>query len=94
MVQHIFSIRPAKNIDDEAGNVIETHEHKGHFKKAVRPQAKPYVSTILFGAVLVVVGIGFIREGPKHIPALAAYTVGGVLILLTILLVVWLVRNR
>jgi hypothetical protein len=60
----------------------------------MRPQAKEYLSTILMGAVLVLVGVGFIREGPKHIPAFAAYTAGGVLILLTILVVVWLVRNR
>ena len=60
----------------------------------MRPQAKAYLSTILMGAVLVLVGVGFIREGPKHIPAFAAYTAGGVLILLTILVVVWLVRNR
>ena len=44
--------------------------------------------------VLILVGMGFIREGPKHIPVFAAYTAGGVLILLTIFLVVWLVRNR
>jgi hypothetical protein len=60
----------------------------------MRPQAKAYLSTILMGAVLVLVGVGFIREGPKHIPAFAAYTAGGVLILLTILVVAWLVRNR
>src|SRR5439155_23701191 len=72
-------------------NVIQTHEHAGEF---MRPQAKAYLSTILIGVVLVLVGVGFIREGPKHIPAFAAYTAGCFLILLTIILVVWLVRNR
>ena len=60
----------------------------------MRPQAKAYLNAIWIAVVLVLVGVGFIREGPKHIPAFAAYTAGGVLILLTILLVVWLVRNR
>ncbi|PYJ77395.1 MAG: hypothetical protein DME69_10670 [Verrucomicrobia bacterium] len=58
------------------------------------PQAKVYFSTILIGVVLVLVGIGFISEGPKHIPAFAAYAAGAVLILLAILAVIWLVRNR
>jgi hypothetical protein len=60
----------------------------------MRAQAKAYLSTILIGVVLILVGVGFIREGPKHIPAFAAYIAGGILILLTILLVVWLARNR
>ncbi len=60
----------------------------------MRPQAKTYLNAIWIGVVLVLVGVGFIREGPKHIPAFAAYTAGGILILLTIFLVVWLVRNR
>ncbi len=60
----------------------------------MRPQAKVYFSTILIGVVLVLVGIGFISEGPKHIPAFAAYAAGAVLILLPILAVIWLVRNR
>ncbi len=60
----------------------------------MRPQAKAYLSTILIGVVLILIGVGFIREGPKHIPAFAAYTAGGILILLTIFLVVWLVGNR
>ena len=60
----------------------------------MRPQAKVYFSTILIGVVLVLVGIGFISEGPKHIPAFAAYAAGAVLILLAILAVIWLVRNR
>ncbi len=60
----------------------------------MRPQAKVYVGTILIGVVLVLVGIGFISEGPKHIPAFAAYAAGAVLILLAILAVIWLVRNR
>ena len=60
----------------------------------MRPQAKVYFGTILIGVVLVLVGIGFISEGPKHIPAFAAYAAGAVLILLAILAVIWLVRNR
>ncbi len=60
----------------------------------MRPQAKVYLGTILIGVVLVLVGIGFISEGPKHIPAFAAYAAGAVLILLAILAVIWLVRNR
>jgi hypothetical protein len=60
----------------------------------MRPQAKAYLGTILIGMVLALLGVGFIREGPKHIPAFAAYTAGGILILLTILSVMWLVRNR
>jgi hypothetical protein len=59
----------------------------------MRPQAKAYLGTILIGVVLVLLGVGFIREGPKHIPALAADAAGGVLILVTILVVIWLVRN-
>jgi protein-S-isoprenylcysteine O-methyltransferase Ste14 len=76
------------------GKVIETHEHAGRVQRAVRPQAKAYLGTILIGAVLVLVGVGFVSEGPKHIPAVVAYAAGAVLILLTILLVIWLVRNR
>jgi len=60
----------------------------------VRAQARAYLGTILIGVVLVLVGVGFISEGPKHIPAFAAYAAGGVLILLTILVVIWLVRRR
>ena len=60
----------------------------------MHPQAKVYFSTILIGVVLVLVGIGFISEGPKHIPAFAAHAAGAVLILLAILAVIWLVRNR
>jgi len=60
----------------------------------MRPQAKVYLGTILIGVVLVLVGIGFISEGPKHIPAFAAYAAGAVLILLAILAVIWVVRNR
>jgi hypothetical protein len=60
----------------------------------MRPQAKAYLNTIWIGVVLVLLGVGFVREGPKHIPAFAAYAAGGVLILLTILVVIWLVRNR
>ena len=60
----------------------------------MRPQAKVYLGTILIGVVLVLVGIGFISEGPKHIPAFAAYAAGAILILLPILSIIWLVRNR
>jgi len=60
----------------------------------MRPQTKVYLGTILIGVVLVLVGIGFISEGPKHIPAFAAYAAGAVLILLAILAVIWVVRNR
>jgi uncharacterized membrane protein len=60
----------------------------------MRPQAKAYLGTILMGMVLVLVGVGFISEGPKHIPAFAAYAAGAVLILLTILVIIWLVRHR
>ena len=81
-------------VNDEADNVIETHEHTGDFRRAVRRQAKAYLATILIGVVLVLVGVGFISEGPKHIPAFAAYAAGAVLILLTILASIWLVRRR
>src|SRR6266496_5710793 len=57
-------------------------------------KGKAYLETILIGVVLVLVGVGFISEGPKHIPAFAAYAAGAVLILLTILLVIWLARHR
>ncbi len=60
----------------------------------MRPQAKVYVGTILIGVVLVLVGIGFISEGPKHIPAFAAYAAGAVLILLVILSIINLVSKR
>ena len=55
---------------------------------------KAYLCTILIGVALILVGVGFISEGPKHIPAFAAYAAGAVLILLTILVIIWLVRNR
>jgi uncharacterized membrane protein len=60
----------------------------------MRPQAKAYLATILMGVALVLIGVGFISEGPKHIPAFAAYAAGAVLILLTILAIIWLVRHR
>ena len=60
----------------------------------MRAQARAYLGTILIGVVLVLVGVGFISEGPKHVPAFAAYAAGAVLILLTILAVIWLVRRR
>jgi uncharacterized membrane protein len=60
----------------------------------MRTQAKAYLATILIGVVLVLVGVGFIGEGPRHIPAFAAYAAGAVLILLTILAIIWLVRQR
>jgi hypothetical protein len=31
---------------DEAGNVIETHEHKGDFKEVVKPSVQSASSTI------------------------------------------------
>ena len=33
---HVYEVRPRKaviRVYDEAGNVIETHEHKGEFKE-------------------------------------------------------------
>jgi len=55
---------------------------------------KAYLGTILISVLLILVGIGFISEGPKHIPAFAAYAAGAILILLRILSIIWLVRNR
>ena len=52
------------------------------------PEGKGYLGTIVISVVLIVVGVGFIREGPKHIPPIAAYSVGVVLILLAILLII------
>ena len=49
-------------------------------------EGKAYLGPILGSVVLILVGIAFISEGPKHIPALAAYAAGAVLILLAILL--------
>jgi hypothetical protein len=60
----------------------------------MRPQAKAYLNAIWLGVILVLVGVGFIKEGPKHIPAFPAYTAGGILILVTIFLIMRLVRNR
>jgi uncharacterized membrane protein len=60
----------------------------------MRPEGKAYLGTIFIGVVLILVGVGFIREGPKHVPAFAAYATGAVLILLAILSIIWLVRNR
>jgi uncharacterized membrane protein len=60
----------------------------------MRPEAKAYLGTILLGVVLILVGVGFISEGPKHIPAFAAYATGAVLILLVILSIIWLIRSR
>lgn len=50
----------------------------------MRPQAKAYLNAIWIAVVLVLVGVGFKGGGPKHMPAFAAYTAGGILILLTI----------
>jgi len=58
------------------------------------PEGKAYLGTILISVVLILVGIGFISEGPKHIPAFAAYAAGAVLILLVILAVISLVTKR
>ena len=55
---------------------------------------KAYLGTILISVLLILVGIGFISEGPKHIPAFPAYAAGAILILLPILSIIWLVRNR
>ena len=55
---------------------------------------KAYLGTILISVLLILVGNGFISEGPKHIPAFAAYAAGAILILLRILSIIWLVRNR
>ena len=52
------------------------------------PEGKGYLGTIVISVVLIVVGVGFLREGPKHIPPFAAYLVGAVLILLAILLII------
>jgi uncharacterized membrane protein len=60
----------------------------------MKPEEKAYLGTILIGVVLILVGVGFISEGPKHIPAFAAYAAGAVLILLVILSIIWLMRNR
>jgi uncharacterized membrane protein len=60
----------------------------------MRPEEKAYLGTILIGVVLILVGVGFISEGPKHIPAFVAYAAGAVLILLVILSIIWLMRNR
>jgi uncharacterized membrane protein len=57
-------------------------------------EGKAYLGTILIGVVLVLVGVGFISEGPKHMPAFAAYAAGTVLILLVILAVISLVSKR
>jgi predicted tellurium resistance membrane protein TerC len=54
-------------------------------------KGKAYLGTILISVVLILVGVGFISEGPKHIPAFAAYAV---LILLVILSIINLVSKR
>ena len=57
-------------------------------------EGRTYLGKILGGVVLIVLGVGFISEGPKHIPAFAAYAAGAVLILLVILQVISLVSKR
>jgi hypothetical protein len=57
-------------------------------------EGKAYLGTILFDVFLILLGVGFISEGPKHIPAFAAYAVGAVLILLAMLLIIILVSKR
>ncbi len=47
-------------------------------------EGKAYLGTILISVVLILLAVGFISEGPKHIPAFAAYAAGAVLILLVI----------
>jgi hypothetical protein len=58
------------------------------------PKGKAYLGTILTSVVLILLAIGFISEGPKHIPAFAAYAAGAVLILVVILAVISLVSKR
>ena len=57
-------------------------------------EAKAYLGTILISVVLILVAVGFISEGPKHIPAFVAYAAGAALILLVILAVISLVSKR
>ncbi len=57
-------------------------------------EGKAYLGTILISVVLILLAVGFISEGPKHIPAFAAYAAGAVLILLVILQVISLVSKR
>jgi hypothetical protein len=49
---------------------------------------KAMLGAILISVVLILLGVGFISEGPKHIPAFAAFAAGTVLILLAILLII------
>jgi hypothetical protein len=51
-------------------------------------EGKAFLGKILGSVVLILVGVGFISQGPKHIPAFAAYAAGAVLILLAILLII------
>ena len=55
---------------------------------------KAYFGTILGSVVLILAGIAFISEGPKHISAFAAHAAGAVLILLAILLIISSVLKR
>jgi predicted tellurium resistance membrane protein TerC len=57
-------------------------------------EGKAYLGTILGSVFLILLGVGFIAEGPKHIPTFAAYAVGAVLILLAMLLIISLVSKR
>jgi hypothetical protein len=51
-------------------------------------EGKAILGAILISVVLILLGVGFISEGPKHVPAFAAYAAGAVLILLAILLII------
>jgi fumarate reductase subunit C len=51
-------------------------------------EGKAMLGAILISVVLILLGVGFISEGPKHIPAFAAFAAGTVLILLAILLII------
>ena len=51
-------------------------------------EGKAIVGAILISVVLILLGVGFISEGPKHMAAFAAYAAGTVLILLAILLII------
>src|SRR6266487_454142 len=60
---------------------IIRHNSRGGYMTA---EGKAYLGTILISVVLILLAVGFISEGPKHIPAFAAYAAGAVLILLVI----------
>ena len=55
-------------------------------------EGKAYLGTILIAVILILLGVGFISEGPKHVPVFAAYAAG--LILLAMLPIISLVAKR